>query len=216
MVTRRAATAPTDGKRTRRGPYTRQQILDASLSLFSQRGFARTTVRDIARKAGITDAAIYYHFESKRELLAALVEERGFLAGLQQLEQVEPVVGIEEGVQWMAAGAVNMMDQNRDFLRLIIMEGLGGDEAALEQYTLLMDLWERALTAVFGRYEARGEIPPGTAANLATLVPYLILSAFQDSLLGRHGFAGSTEDRQAALRSFLGPSLVRLIRGTID
>src|SRR3990170_3554703 len=68
-------------KRTRRGPHTRKQILDVSLRLISERGFARTTVRDIARKAGITDAAIYYHFQSKREILEALVEERGFVAG---------------------------------------------------------------------------------------------------------------------------------------
>ena len=74
MVTQRVA-PKSAAKRTRRGPYTRQQILDASLRLFSERGFARTTVRDIARQAGITDAAIYYHFESKRELLEALVEK---------------------------------------------------------------------------------------------------------------------------------------------
>ena len=37
------------------------------------------------------------------------------------------------------------MDENRDFLRLIIMEGLGGDEAALEQYSRLLDIWETAL-----------------------------------------------------------------------
>lgn len=215
MVTRRASSTTRDGKRTRRGPFTRQQILDASLSLFSQRGFARTTVRDIARKAGITDAAIYYHFDSKREVLAALVEERGFLTSLQELAEAEPIVNVEAGVQWIAAGAVNMMDENRDFLRLIIMEGLGGDEAALEQYMLLINLWEKALTAVFGRYEAKGEIPPGSAADLATQVPYLILAAFQDSLLGRHGFSGSAEDRRAALRRFLGPSLVRLIRGAL-
>jgi AcrR family transcriptional regulator len=67
-------------KRTRRGPHTRQQILDASLRLFSERGFARTTVRDIARQAGITDAAIYYHFDSKRELLEALSRKVSFTA----------------------------------------------------------------------------------------------------------------------------------------
>ena len=55
-------------RKVRRGPLTRKQILDASLHLFSQRGFARTSVRDIAEAAGITDAAIYYHFASKREL----------------------------------------------------------------------------------------------------------------------------------------------------
>jgi AcrR family transcriptional regulator len=215
MVTRRRLDTPTNGKRTRRGPFTRQQILDASLSLFSKRGFARTTVRDIARKAGITDAAIYYHFESKRELLEALVEERGFLTGLQNLERVEAELPVQEMVLWMAAGAVNLMDANRDFLRLIIMEGLGGDEAALEQYTHLMDLWENALTTVFSRYENKGELPAGVAKDLASQVIYTILMAFQDSLLGRHGLARpTTEERQEAMRGFLGPCLARLIAGS--
>jgi AcrR family transcriptional regulator len=74
-------------------------------------------VRDIAREAGITDAAIYYHFESKRDLLEALVEERGFLAGLRQLEEVSAEAPLHETLSWMARGAVNIMDENRDFLR---------------------------------------------------------------------------------------------------
>jgi len=202
-------------KRTRRGPFTRQQILDASLRLFSERGFARTTVRDIARQAGITDAAIYYHFESKREVLQALVEERGFVERLSNLEQVEAELPVQEMVFWMAAGAVNIMDQNRDFLRLIIMEGLGADDAALEQYSQLLDLWEKALTAVLARYQGKGEIQADVpVGDLALQIIYTILMAFQDSLIGRHGLARPTpEERQEALRVFLGPTLRRLIDG---
>src|SRR3989304_5772445 len=94
-------------KRTRQGPHTRAQILDASLRLISERGFARTTVRDIAQRAGITDAAIYYHFQSKRDILEALVEERGFVPGLQQLERVSADLPLEETVLPMADGAIN-------------------------------------------------------------------------------------------------------------
>lgn len=217
MVSQR--TAPKSAaKRTRRGPYTRQQILDASLRLFSERGFARTTVRDIARQAGITDAAIYYHFDSKRDLLEALVEERGFLTSLENLERVEAVLPLREMVLWMAAGAINLMDENRDFMRLIIMEGLGNDEAAIEQYTRLLDLWEKALTAVLKRYEEKGELhnaaPPD---ELARQIIYTILMAFQDSLLGRHGLHKPTSfERQSAIRSFLGPSLQRLLDGAAN
>lgn len=214
MVTKRKNPVRSNGKRTRRGPHTRQLILDASLNLFSRRGFARTTVRDIARKAGITDAAIYYHFESKRELLEALVEERGFLTRLENLERVDAGLPLREFVLWMSAGAVNLMDENRDFLRLIIMEGLGGDQAALEQYTRLVDLWERALIIAFGRYEKKGELATGQSEELAPHIIYTILMAFQDSLIGRRSFGSPTpEQRQHALRSFLGPSLDRLLRG---
>jgi AcrR family transcriptional regulator len=200
-------------KRTRRGPFTRQQILDASLRLFSERGFARTTVRDIAREAGITDAAIYYHFESKRELLEALVEERGFLTSLQNLERLETDMPLRDRLLWMAAGAISLMDENRDFLRLIIMEGLGGDEAALEQYHRLMGRWEEALTTVLLRYEKKGELPAGAPKELARQIIYTILMTFEDSLLARHVSPGApSKERQEALRSFVGPALERLLK----
>lgn len=199
-------------KRTRRGPFTRQQILDASLRLFSERGFARTTVRDIARMAGITDAAIYYHFESKREVLEALVEERGFVASLKDLERFEADAPIDEALVWMASGAITLMDENREFLRLIIMEGLGGDEAAIDQYRRLLGLWERALTTVLSRYEDKGELPKNSPEQLARHVIYVILMAFQESLIGRHVSEMATpEERRAAINDFLVPALTRIL-----
>jgi AcrR family transcriptional regulator len=182
------------------------------LRLFSKRGFARTTVRDIAREAGITDAAIYYHFQSKRELLEALVEEGGFLTSLQNLERVPAELPVRDMVYWMAAGAVNLMDANRDFLRLITIEGLGGEDGAQEQYSRLLDLWEGALATVLGRYEACGALRPGVSDELSRHIIYTIMMAFQDSLFGRHGFSAETpQRRQEAMRAFLGPSLDRLL-----
>lgn len=196
------------GKRTRRGPHTRQQILDASLRLFSERGFARTTVRDIARQAGITDAAIYYHFGSKRELLDALVEERGFVHSLQNLERLTADLPLAETIIWMARGAINIMDDNRDFLRLIIMEGLGGDDSALEQYRRLIDLWEKALTVVLGRYVAKGDLASEGVPTLARHIIYTILMAFEDNLLGRHTTEGATpQQRRDAQAEFVSAAL---------
>lgn len=203
-------------KRTRRGPQTRKQILDASLRLFSERGFARTTVRDIAHEAGITDAAIYYHFQSKREVLEALVEERGFVAGLQELERVSADLPLRETLLWMARGAINIMDENRDFLRLIIMEGLGGDEAALEQYRRLTDMWENALTAVLKRYAEKGELPGVEPEALTRQVIYLILMAFQDTLFERHVPPGAApEERRKALQAFADEALANLLLGPV-
>ena len=199
-------------KRTRQGPHTRSQILDASLRLISERGFARTTVRDIAQRAGITDAAIYYHFQSKREILEALVEERGFVAGLQQLERLSAELPLQETLLWMANGAINIMDENRDFLRLIFLEGLAGDESALEQYRHLTNLWESALTAVLRRYAEKGALPGLTPEVLARQVIYLILMAFEDTLLGRHvPPQAAPEERRKALAAFTDQALRQLL-----
>jgi AcrR family transcriptional regulator len=46
----------------------KQQILRAAMKLFSERGFAGTSIRDIAQESGYTNPALYKHFASKEEL----------------------------------------------------------------------------------------------------------------------------------------------------
>lgn len=48
-------------------------MLDAALDLFSRQGFARTTVEQVARQAGLSKAAVYLYFPSKDALLTGLV-----------------------------------------------------------------------------------------------------------------------------------------------
>src|SRR5512146_2965495 len=54
---------------------TRESLLKAALTVFSQKGFAAATLEDVARQAGVTRGAIYWHFGSKAELYGALVSE---------------------------------------------------------------------------------------------------------------------------------------------
>ena len=49
-------------------------MLDAALELFAEHGFDGTSLQQIADRLGVTKAAVYYHFRSKDDLLAALVE----------------------------------------------------------------------------------------------------------------------------------------------
>ena len=69
---RLAATAPTlpPGVAVEGG---RARILTAALSLFAQRGFHGTSIRDIAAAAGLQSASLYGHFPSKEHLLAEIV-----------------------------------------------------------------------------------------------------------------------------------------------
>ena len=54
---------------------TRQRILAAARSCFSERGYGQTTNRDIAAAAHITTGAIYHYFESKQDLYVAASDE---------------------------------------------------------------------------------------------------------------------------------------------
>jgi len=54
----------------------RDQIIDAAMQVFAQKGFTRATNKDIAREAGITPGLIYYYFDSKEDLLKTIIETR--------------------------------------------------------------------------------------------------------------------------------------------
>ena len=51
---------------------TRERILDVALDLFVAQGYDGTSLRQIAEQLGVTKAALYYHFESKEDILRAL------------------------------------------------------------------------------------------------------------------------------------------------
>ncbi len=56
------------------GGSARDRILDESLLLFSEKGYAATTMRDIADAVDIKAASLYNHFKGKQELFDALIE----------------------------------------------------------------------------------------------------------------------------------------------
>jgi TetR/AcrR family transcriptional regulator, acrAB operon repressor len=57
-------------------PLARRQILAAALVVFSQRGYAGTTLDDITAEANLSKGAIYWYFDNKADLFASLLGER--------------------------------------------------------------------------------------------------------------------------------------------
>lgn len=88
------------GKRAEQMEQTRQQILAAARDLFTQEGFHRVSVAEIARQAYVTRATVYNHFDSKTGLLIALLEELEQRAGIERLADAfgrpDPVEALRE------------------------------------------------------------------------------------------------------------------------
>lgn len=66
---------------TTRGPYAkglakRDEILDIALELFAQKGYDRTSVREIARRTGLSQAGLLHHFSGKEELFLEVLRRR--------------------------------------------------------------------------------------------------------------------------------------------
>jgi AcrR family transcriptional regulator len=85
-----ATVAVVPAARTRKRAYhhgdLRRALLDQALALAAERGPAALTLREAARRAGVTEAAPYRHFRSKEALVAALAEE-GFAALLARVRR---------------------------------------------------------------------------------------------------------------------------------
>lgn len=68
-------TRPVDSPRTSKGVEREQQIIEASEALFYKRGYAQTSVGDIAEATGLLKGSLYYYMESKEDLLYRIVME---------------------------------------------------------------------------------------------------------------------------------------------
>jgi TetR/AcrR family acrAB operon transcriptional repressor len=54
---------------------TREHLLNSALNLFNEKGFSATRLEDIAKVAGVTRGAIYWHFKNKMDIFSALFEQ---------------------------------------------------------------------------------------------------------------------------------------------
>ncbi|WP_136255643.1 TetR/AcrR family transcriptional regulator [Onishia niordana] len=70
-------------------PRTRQRILKAAATLFTQQGFTGVSIDDVMRHAGLTRGAFYAHFLSKGELYSAALQHAAH-ANIDQLENATP------------------------------------------------------------------------------------------------------------------------------
>lgn len=54
---------------------THQRIQDVALELFAERGYEKTSLREIAEHLDVTKAALYYHFKTKEDILVSIFED---------------------------------------------------------------------------------------------------------------------------------------------
>ncbi|MEC3918305.1 TetR family transcriptional regulator [Nocardia sp. CDC160] len=118
---------------------SRARILTASLELFAERGAHAVSVREIADRVGLTKTAVLYHFPSKAEILAALVQPL-----LVESEAVLEAAGAIENSQvrcWaVIEGLLDVWLSHRQLLRIHMR-----DQALSEDATTFARLRDLAL-----------------------------------------------------------------------
>ncbi len=90
------------------------RILDAAISLFSQKGFAAVGVREIAKEADVNIAMISYYFEGKIGILKAVLEEFFERYFLMLNEAVDEGKSTEEGIRILISHMVDFIRDNTE------------------------------------------------------------------------------------------------------
>ena len=97
---------------------TRAQLIDAAATVFARRGFVAASLDEVAEEAGLTKGAVYSNFDSKEDLVRAVLEERleTPLRGIAW--QVERQGSMEEDAVRASEQLGAVLDQQRDALLL--------------------------------------------------------------------------------------------------
>ena len=135
--------------RRRRPGGRRDVILNAALELFARQGYQATGIDEIGAAAGVSGPAIYRHFGSKQDLLAAAFARTLDSAREQMRESVRSVGSAQEKVQMFVRSTVHNALDDRLLLALYAreVEHLPRDERKIvtRKYRQLINDWAGAL-----------------------------------------------------------------------
>ena len=213
------------------GEERRLQILRVAMRLFSQRGFRGTTTKEIAMAAGVSEAMVFRHFATKKELYSAILDHKACLHdALDPLQIVADAIrrkddhAVFEGI---ALDALNQHDCDPEFQRLLLHSALEEHELAhmfWEKFVRLLrragSSWEKFVRRVYqslGSY-IRERQRDGAIANVE---PALIVRAFVGMII-HHSLNNNLWDRkrrllkisnEAAAREFTNILLHGVVRG---
>lgn len=175
---------------------TRRAILESARRLFSRRGFERTSLSDIAKYAGVTRGAIYWHFEDKGELLCALCEEinkdkrlSANLADASKPEEKDPLDclrrwlmthGSDESVQFFTSSLFALIDR--------IMSGVGNpsNAAVRDRFIKLYESQSDDIYATLANAVSKGQLPRNLDLNLSKAVLAIFIVGYIELLRRGH------------------------------
>jgi len=100
----------------------REQVLEAARALFIANGYRGTSLRDIARKAGVTMGAIYHHFCNKEGLYLAVLQEHRILPYILRLGEMVASAEFPDNIEDVGREIWQAARENKDFFQLVYVD----------------------------------------------------------------------------------------------
>ncbi|PWG00539.1 TetR/AcrR family transcriptional regulator [Levilactobacillus bambusae] len=152
---------------SRRGDLTskQKQILEASLTLFAEKGFEKTSTADIAAMAGVAEGTVYRHYKTKRELLLAVLAPLmavmpNMVAEFDENTVRKPITTLQEFVQNLVRDRLEFLDVNYKEVKVLAGELLFNTDLRREFINSLLSKTEvfSDLTKTLDRLKAEGKV----------------------------------------------------------
>lgn len=125
----------------------RNQIVEIAAELFSQKGFRGTTTKEIAERAGVSEAIIFRHFATKDDLYAAILSSKIQQAGERLTTQLTEAARRKDDKAFFGSLAFEMLEfhcKDEAFIRLLLYSALEGhDLSAFVFHSAARDFKER-------------------------------------------------------------------------
>jgi AcrR family transcriptional regulator len=131
----------------------RRDLIEKSARLFREKGYEKTTVRDIAAAAGMQAGSWFYYFKTKQEILAAVMEQ-GMVRSLEDLEAIasQSLPPREAFRQLVQVHLHTLLAPDHDFISVLLYEWRSLDEQSRNRIVALTDryeaIWDRVIEAL--------------------------------------------------------------------
>jgi AcrR family transcriptional regulator len=202
--------------RQRRKEARPQELLDAALLLFGEKGFAATRAEEVALRAGVSKGTLYLYYPSKEELLKAVIRQNLAQLIAEGLEIAESYEGssAELLVLLMSAWWERVGNTPAAAIHKIIVSEARNFPDIAEFYTREVIVpAQRLLTTTLQRGIDRGEFRPVPLreASVVLLAPMIFLSLHKHSF-GACPFGGELADAPSAIATQIDMALRGLMR----
>lgn len=182
---------------------TKRMLLDAAIAVFSEKGFDGARVDEIAARANVNKAMLYYYFDSKEKLFEALV--RQFKEDVKKLRETltkDANLDDDNKLETLFDGMYDFVYSRKDILRIIMIESLKSTSQDETIFNILLPSVELKLS----KLKNKGIEVEDTVGLMVNSFFYMLLPALGYVILGErwaelYGF-GKEEIKKKFLESF--------------
>ena len=137
----------------------RGKLLQTAAHLFRNKGFERTTVRDLASAVGIQSGSIFHHFKSKDDILRAVMEETIHYNTALMRASLEEATNVRERVLALIRCELqSIMGGSGEAMAVLVYEWRSLSADGQAQVLALRDVYEDLWLQVLGEAKAAGYI----------------------------------------------------------